>query len=243
MAIRGQWLGVIALVAAQQAVALDDSALADAAMQADGARVRQLLKQGANPNVRGAFGTPPLHWLEQVDDVEGAALLLKAGADAKATTERGISALSLAIANGNAAMVHLLLEAGADASQLEPTGETQLMMAAQVGVPAIVKDLLQHGAAVDTRESAFGQTALMYAARGGHAEVVAMLLDHGADARARTRVGNPPRFIAPNSVPGFGFGVGILRGGVPADRGRREPAPGGMITPRSRKCSSMPAPR
>jgi ankyrin repeat protein len=29
-------------------------------------------------------------------------------------------------------------------------------------------------------------------------------------------------------VPGFGFGVGILRGGVPADRGRREPTPGGM---------------
>jgi ankyrin repeat protein len=29
-------------------------------------------------------------------------------------------------------------------------------------------------------------------------------------------------------VPGYGFGVGILRGGVPADRGRREPTPGGL---------------
>jgi ankyrin repeat protein len=41
-------------------------------------------------------------------------------------------------------------------------------------------------------------------------------------------VGAAPPFIPPNSVAGFGFGVGILRGGVPADRGRREPAPGGM---------------
>jgi ankyrin repeat protein len=29
-------------------------------------------------------------------------------------------------------------------------------------------------------------------------------------------------------VPGFGYGVGIIRGGVPADRGRREPTPGGL---------------
>ncbi|MEO6186385.1 MAG: ankyrin repeat domain-containing protein, partial [Steroidobacteraceae bacterium] len=43
-----------------------------------------------------------------------------------------------------------------------------------------------------------------------------------------TKVGKAPAFIAPNSVPGFGFGVGILRGGVPADRGRREPQPGGL---------------
>lgn len=228
VAMRGQWLGVLALMAAQPAAALDDSALADAAMHADGAKVRQLLKQGADPDARGSFGTPALHWMVHLDDLEGATLLLKAGADARATTERGISALSLAIANGNTAMVHLLLDAGADASQLEPTGETQLMMAAQVGVLPIVQDLLQHGAAVDARESSYGQTALMYAARAGHAEVVELLLARGADAKAATRVGAAPAFIAPNSVPGYGFGVGILRGGVPADRGRREPAPGGM---------------
>jgi ankyrin repeat protein len=81
---------------------------------------------------------------------------------------------------------------------------------------------------VDARESQFGQTALMYAARAGHAGVVSVLLAHGAQPNVATPVGRTPAFIAPNSVPGFGFGIGILRGGVPADRGRREPTPGGL---------------
>jgi ankyrin repeat protein len=68
----------------------------------------------------------------------------------------------------------------------------------------------------------------MFAARAGHADVVAALLARGANPNAATLVGPTPAFIAPNSVPGFGFGMGILRGGVPADRGRREPTPGGM---------------
>jgi uncharacterized protein len=103
-----------------------------------------------------------------------------------------------------------------------------LMRAAQVGVPRVVSLLLDRGATVDARDPTFGQTALMFAARAGHADVVSLLLSHGANVNAATKVGQAPAFIAPNSVPGFGFGVGILRGGVPADRGRREPQPGGL---------------
>src|SRR5690606_33770921 len=66
------------------------------------------------------------------------------------------------------------------------------------------------------------------AAREGHAPIVRLLLEHGAEVDTATTVMPAPRFVGPNSVPGFGFGVGIIRGGVPADRGRREPQPGGM---------------
>jgi uncharacterized protein len=182
----------------------------------------------ADSNASGAFGTPALHWRVDADDLAGATRLLKSGADANGLTERGISALSLAIANGNAAMVELLLQAGANPNQPEPSGETLLMMAAQTGVLPVVQKLLHVGVAVDTREPAYGQTALMFAARAGHAGVVAALLKAGAQPNVATAVGATPAFVAPNSVPGFGFGVGILRGGVPADRGRREPTPGGM---------------
>jgi ankyrin repeat protein len=228
--VNGGWLAAITLLASLSAFASPtrDAALADAAMSNDMQRMKTLLKAGADPNVRGQFGTPALHWRVDADDLAGAKLLLTAGADANGQTERGITALSLAIANGNAAMVDLLLKAGANPNQLEPTGETQLMMAAQVGVPEIVQSLLKQGVAVDTREATFGQTALMYASRAGHARIVALLLAAGAQPNVATRVGSTPAFIAPNSVPGFGFGVGILRGGVPADRGRREPIPGGM---------------
>jgi ankyrin repeat protein len=162
------------------------------------------------------------------DDLEGARRLIEVGADPDGLTERGVTPLGLAIANGNAPMVALLLEAGAKPTRNLPTGETPLMRAAEVGELAVVKLLLAAGAPVDAREERFGQTALMFAARAGSADVVAALLAAGAQPRVATRVGSAPPFIAPNSVPGFGFGEGILRGGVPADRGRREPQPGGL---------------
>lgn len=226
--LRGGSLAVIALLAARAAIGAETGAIAEAAMNGDLTGMLSLLKKGADPNERGSFGTPALHWRVRVDDVASATRLLKAGADPNGLTERGVSPLSLAVANGNPEMVRLLLEAGADANQAEPSGETQLMMAAHVGVPAVVEQLLKHGARVDVRDPNYGQTALMFAARAGHAEVVSALLARGANPNVATTVGEAPAFVKPNSVPGFGYGVGILRGGVPADRGRREPAPGGM---------------
>jgi ankyrin repeat protein len=226
--LQGGWPIVIALLFSQPAWSVAAGALADASRRGDVATVQALLERGADPDERGPFDTPALHWRIAVDDLAGARLLLKAGADAKAATGNGITPLSLAIGNGNAALVDLLLAAGANASQREPSGETQLMRAAEVGVLPVVKALLKHGAQVNERETSFGQTALMFAARAGHAEVVKMLLAAGAEVNVATTVGATPAFIAPNSVPGYGFGVGILRGGVPADRGRREPTPGGL---------------
>jgi uncharacterized protein len=230
--LRGEGWAFIALLAWRVASGGEpgtlDARVADAAMVGDMDAVHALLKRGADVNGRGAFGTPALHWRVRVDDLTGAKLLLAAGADAKGTTERGITPLQLAIDNGNAAMVALLLKSGADANGPGPTGETPLMRAAEVGVLPVVQHLLKAGAVVDDRDGTYGQTALMFAARAGHADVVAALLGRGANPNVATIVGATPAFIAPNSVPGFGFGVGILRGGVPADRGRREPTPGGM---------------
>lgn len=222
------WLALITLLVAHAAISAETGAVANAAMNGDLPVMHALLKQGADPNARGFFGTPPLHWRVRVDDLEGAKGLLKAGADPNGLTERGVSPLSLAIANGNPEMVNLLLRAGADANHADPSGETPLMRAAQVGVPAVVEQLLRKGAQVDVRDPNYGQTALMFAARAGVADIVSVLLAHGANPNLATFVGETPAFIKPNSVPGFGYGVGIIRGGVPADRGRREPTPGGM---------------
>jgi ankyrin repeat protein len=224
----GGWIAIIALLTSVHAHAATQGALADAAMRGDIVAMKTLLKDGADPDARGQFGTPALHWRVDADDLAGAQLLLQSGADANGLTERNVTPLSLAIANGNAALVDLLLKAGANPNQLEPSGETQLMMAAQVGVLPVVNLLLQQGVEVDTRERTYGQTALMFAARAGHADIVAALIGRGAQPNVATKVGATPAFVAPNSVAGFGFGVGILRGGVPADRGRREPTPGGM---------------
>jgi len=222
------WLALTTLLIAHTAIGAEAGTVADAAMNGDLPVMFALLKEGANPNARGSFGTPPLHWRVRVGDVEAAKRLLKAGADPNGLTERGVSPLSLAIGNGNPEMVSLLLSAGADANHIDPAGETHLMTAAQVGVLAVVDQLLKHGAHVDARDQNYGQTALMFAARAGAADIVSALLEHGANPNVATFVGETPAFIKPNSVPGFGYGVGIIRGGVPADRGRREPTPGGM---------------
>jgi uncharacterized protein len=229
----GWWSTVMALLVVQAAPHAafggeKGAALADAAMNGDLSALNALLGKGADANARGAFGTPPLHWRVRVDDLASAKRLLKAGADPNGQTERGVKPLSIAIANGNPEMVGLLLKAGAVANEPESSGETHLMVAAQVGVLAVVEQLVKHGAQVDVRDPNYGQTALMFAARAGHADIVSFLLARGADPNVATRVGETPAFIKPNSVPGFGYGVGILRGGVPADRGRREPTPGGM---------------
>ena len=205
-----------------------DQRLPAAAMNRDLDTVRALIAQGVNPDTHGAFDTPALHWLVRVDEVETARLLLEAGADANGLTGLGISPLSLAIEEGSPAMATLLLEHGADANGTLTTGESLLMSAAAIGVTEVVATLLDHGAVVDYRDPEYDQSALMVAAREGHADIVALLLAHGAAVNVATKVGPAPNFIAPNSVPGFGFGIGILRGGVPKDRGRREPQPGGM---------------
>jgi ankyrin repeat protein len=52
-------------------------------------------------------------------------------------------------------------------------------------------------------------------------------VDRGASVNLQTRTGQAPAWILPNSVPGFGHGIGIVRGGLP-DRGSRYLIPGAM---------------
>src|SRR5206468_8293382 len=133
----------------------------------------------------------------------------------------------LASANGSAGMVALLLEAGADANVTDQTGETALMTATKVGNVDAIRTLLDRGAKVDTRDPAFQQTALMMAVRENHPEVVRLLIERGANVNAKTRTGETPGWVLPNSVPGFGHGVGIVRGGLP-ERGSRYTIPGAL---------------
>ena len=67
----------------------------------------------------------------------------------------------------------------------------------------------------------------MMAVRDNHPDVVKLLIDRGAQVNVQTRTGPTPNWILPNSVPGFGHGIGIVRGGLP-DRGSRFLIPGAL---------------
>jgi len=220
-------LAGLLLATGSHARAAGDTRLADAAMKRDTATVRKLIDQHVDVNAPGADGTPPLHWLVRVDDFETARRLIRAGADVSKPNRYGVTPMSLASANGNAEMIALLLEAGADANVTDQTGETALMTATKVGNVDAIRTLLDHGATVDARDPAFQQTALMMAVRENHPDVLKLLIDRGAHVNVQTRTGATPNWVLPNSVPGFGHGIGIVRGGLP-DRGSRFLIPGAM---------------
>jgi ankyrin repeat protein len=101
------------------------------------------------------------------------------------------------------------------------------MTAARVGTLDAVQLLVDRGATLDAKDPTFQQTALMVAVRENHPDVVKFFVDRGAQVDARTRAGETPAWLLPNSVPGFGHGIGIVRGGLP-DRGLRPFVPGGL---------------
>jgi ankyrin repeat protein len=204
-----------------------DTRLADAVISGDRAAVRTLIAAKVDVNAPGRDGSPALHWAVRLEDLDTVRALIAAGADVKRPNRLGLTPLPIAATAGNPALLRLLLDAGADPNTTDPTGETTLMIAARVGVLDAVQVLIDGGASVDQREEAFQQTALMFAVRENHTPVVRLLLAKGASVNAKTRVGQTPNWVLPNSVPGFGFGVGIIRGGLPA-RGSRAPIPGAL---------------
>jgi uncharacterized protein len=170
--------------------------LADATEKMDRAAIHALLKQRAPVNTPQADGMTAIHWAAYQDDIEIARLLIRAGANLKATNRYGVTPLSLACTNGNAAMVEMFLKAGADPNAPLPGGETPLMTASRTGNLAAVKALINHGAAVDAKDERRGQTALMWAAAEGHAAVVQALIDADADFRLRVPSGFSPLMFA-----------------------------------------------
>jgi ankyrin repeat protein len=186
---------VLLLIVGGRACAHSDVPLADAAEGRDRARVRALLKDGADVNASQTDGMTALHWAVYHDDVQTAGLLVRAGANVKAVNNYSVTPLSLACQNGTTEAVELLLKAGADPNQALRGGETPLMTAARTGKPGPVKALLARGADVNARERN-GQTALMWAAAEGHADVVATLLEAGADFRIPLASGFTPLLFA-----------------------------------------------
>src|SRR5580765_2091137 len=109
----GPW-GIASILSAFSLLAAaPETRLADAAKTSNKAAIRALIEKHADVNAPQIDGTTALHWAVYQDDVETAALLIRAGANVKAANRYGITPLTLACTNGNAALVKLLLKAGA----------------------------------------------------------------------------------------------------------------------------------
>jgi ankyrin repeat protein len=119
------------------------TALMRAALEGNTARVKALLRRGANVNAKDLEGHTALMFAVVNLHSDIVKLLLEHGADVNASANDGLTALMLAASCGDAAVVRALLDKGADKGcKLTRTGKNAAMLAAEKGYTAIV-DLLK----------------------------------------------------------------------------------------------------
>jgi ankyrin repeat protein len=229
--------GILALAAVANGADVNEllpdgtSQLLLAVHRLDHDKVQQLLKQGANPNLRNDLGATPLNEaIELLDEVMVTALLAN-GADPNLGNLDDETPLMLAARAGNLPMVEQLVSAGANVNAREKQrSQTALMWAAGAGSAPVTAFLIQHKAEVDIRSAEYdwgnqitsepraqyrpsgGFTPLLIAARSGCLECARLLLAAGADINRPTPDGVTPLMIAIDNshydVAGFLLGQG-----------------------------------
>ena len=170
-----------------------------AASNDDVAQVKQLLKTGANPNVRNKLDTTPLLEAAFHSNLETIEALLDAGADPNAPGADGQTPLMLVARGTNVVAAKMLLGKGANPNARESQRQqTALMWAAANSQGPMTRLLVEVGADLDAKtatdlmtplvsgepraqpRSPGGMTALMFASREGCLDCVAAMIEKGA---------------------------------------------------------------
>jgi ankyrin repeat protein len=156
------------------------------------ARVRELLENGVNVNMRGPDQNTPLMEAAYAGHAETVKLLLERGADLSARKRDGatagtlasnsqvldlfksVEALVTAAGDGNERAVRELIDKGAPLNALNQSGGAALHSASWHGKTKIVRALLDRGADPKLKK-ADGATALSLASGQNHQDIVALL--------------------------------------------------------------------
>lgn len=152
----------------------------------DLATLRVLIKDNG-ANVKDARGQTPLMIAAAFGTLDAMKVLISSGADAKAESEAGVTALHWCV--GDVAKVRLLLDQGADVNKASRLGRTPLLVAAETyGTLEAVRLLLQKGADVNAADNV-GFTPLIAAAYVDNTAVAKLLIEKGAGLNPKTLAG------------------------------------------------------
>ena len=181
-----RWIGVVAMVLVAASLGIRTSSAQDkttatrelqslvknSSLGAKGiAKLRELIKAGADVNAITESGYTPLALMAWSGQAEAVKLLLAAKANVNAADEDGWTPLLLAAGEGRTAVVKLLLEAQANVNAADKNGVTPLLVASR-GHTEVVRLLL---AANVNAAAKNGLTPLAIASKKGHAQIVSLL--------------------------------------------------------------------
>lgn len=156
--------------------------------------LRNLIRSGADINVRDSKGETPLMYAAVVGSVDAMQLLIAAGADVNAANEFGATALTWSVTDF--AKVKLLVDHGANVNAATRRRRTPLLLAAMSdGSSPIVRFLLSKGADIHATDF-LKTTALRAATLGNDTETIRMLVDAGVDVNAADLPGITPLMMA-----------------------------------------------
>jgi len=165
------------------AISAAETPLHRAARVGDVAKIRSLIEDGVDVNVKTSYGETPLFEAAEAGHREAVELLLASGADVNAASGMSGAALFIAIARGHKDIAQLLIENGADVNaKTGKGGFTPLHEAAGKGRMDLVELLIAAGANV--RSQNWYHHTPLDCARGSEtssSEVVSLLIANGGD--------------------------------------------------------------
>jgi ankyrin repeat protein len=159
----------------------NEIALLEAAAKGDAAKVKSLLDQGVNVNLKGSDGRTPLTEAAFAGHAEVVKLLLDKGGDPSLKKNDGADAFALGASHKEVAEIF--------------QGISSLIEAASAGDTRTVKTLLDKGVSPNAKDAG-GRTALTEAAWNGHTETIKLLLEKGADPNIKKSDGASPADLA-----------------------------------------------
>jgi ankyrin repeat protein len=149
--------------------------------------VKQLLSQGANPEVRNARGATPLHEAAGQGRTLAVRALLDGGADPQALDSEGCTPLAWSFRAFRAPTTETLRGR---------TKEPDLFATSGIGDRARMKALLRGNPALIEKRDRDGRTPLHYAVLGRQDRMVRLLIARGADIYAPNAHGFTPLRLA-----------------------------------------------
>ena len=170
--------------------------------------VEDLLKNGANPNLRSnstEYEKSPLHYVFEKGSIEENSksnksiiaiieCLLKYGADINAENGLDQSPLFLASVFENVAAVKLLLKNGAKTNGFVDKEDNPLCVATEHNYIEIVEELLKYGAEINPKDS--DGIPLYIASKRGHFELVSKFIDFGANVNIQDCFSRTPLYAS-----------------------------------------------